>query len=421
MKGSRRLYRSPARCQALQKKHSRSRRRPRTRVISGAVTDGTFAVSKRAGIARAATPVAFFIISEMTLWTIAHATGAYPFAASTWGRWDTGHYLSIAAHGYEMHPCEGGPHSFSEGICGNAVWMPLYPMLMRCIGALGVSLAGAGWFISVACRLAGLLLLWNRFPDETRWTTAALCLATAALFPGGVYYDAIFPVSAFLLCELGALEALVQRRAFCVAVLTTLASMLYTTGIIFAGVAVAWGLLEFAVHRERPAYRAIISAAAGSVLGFLAVLAWQQVTIHDWRAFFEMGSHYGHGVRNPLSNLWQELRPIFYLRGRTPANLAIALCCAWTTLTLVAIAVAMPLRSVSSSDRLVLVFGVVYWLFPVGYGNPATISIQRAASLLLPIVILLRYLPRPLIAAIFSSGAFVALLLADAFFRYTII
>src|SRR5688572_5302295 len=60
------------------------------------------------------------------------------FNASSWVRWDSGHYLHIAGKGYEFFPCAGKfgyPDTATEH-CGNTGWFPGYPLLVGALGRL---------------------------------------------------------------------------------------------------------------------------------------------------------------------------------------------------------------------------------------------------------------------------------------------
>src|SRR5260370_37231972 len=64
---------------------------------------------------------------------------ALPFL-DAWIRWDARWYETIALHGY----------SFSERAQSSVAFFPLYPLLMRAFGGLGVGPLIAGIFITLA-------------------------------------------------------------------------------------------------------------------------------------------------------------------------------------------------------------------------------------------------------------------------------
>src|SRR6266566_5175477 len=96
----------------------------------------------------------------LTAWLV----GFTPVAADTWARWDSAHYESIARGGYEVHRCAPGDIGApGTSWCGNAAWLPGYPVLMAAGHATGVSFWWAGLIISWLLAGATLILLWRTF------------------------------------------------------------------------------------------------------------------------------------------------------------------------------------------------------------------------------------------------------------------
>jgi hypothetical protein len=363
----------------------------------------------RTELRRVAVPIALFVVSELALFAVAKLLGFDPLRASTWVRWDAEHYLDIARRGYEIHQCAGGEDYARQGICGNAVWMPMYPLAMRLVGSLGIPLAAAGWAISASCRLLTLLWLWNReLADSPR--TALRCLWLAALFPGGVYYDAVFPIAPFVLCAFLALDALADGKGLRAGLFALLASTIYSTGFVFAAAALAFGLTNRS--RLRPA----VVAAGGASLGLPLVMAWHQYALHDWRAMFELQSHFGHTWHSPLATLAVALRPLVV--PTVPGLLAIALLTAWMT---IAVGAAVLAPGKSQRDWLFVWFGAAFWGFSLTFSMVEYPQLYRAGALLLPLVVPLRRLPPVAVAALAASGALIALLIADCYFVGSIV
>ena len=81
-----------------------------------------------------------------TMSLAARSVGWAPLLTPTWGRWDTGQYLSIARNGYIFEQCVGVANRGPDDWCGNSGWFPLYPYMMR-VGSwsgLGDDTVGAG-------------------------------------------------------------------------------------------------------------------------------------------------------------------------------------------------------------------------------------------------------------------------------------
>lgn len=365
-------------------------------------------------------PFLAFVVSEGALGVVAALSGFNPMLPANWARFDSGHYLGIAANGYHVYPCVPGPWSWPSGLCGNAGWLPLYPYAVRLLSKAGLELVVAARLFSAACHLGMLAVVWIRFCRGQRKSVAWLCIATAAFFPGGVYYGAIFPLSAFLLCELWALDAFVRGKTWQAMAAAFAASMFYSTGFVLCGALVAFAAWELFRGERRWLWPALFTAFAAGA-GYLAVLFWHQLAVGSWRASLDIYSHYGHGLRNPFRSLWTYMRPLFYLRGRTPAGVALGLQAAWTTAFLFALVPGAVRADARPLDRLLLSYGAAFWAFPLFYGNPATFGIQRAAALLLPVVPLLQRTRVAVACAFLASAVVVALFVAKQFFAFTII
>ncbi|HEY1416701.1 MAG TPA: hypothetical protein VGF41_02315, partial [Myxococcaceae bacterium] len=112
-------------------------------------------------LAVALLPPALVFAGVRWLFSVAASRAGFDAAyAGTWRRWDSGHYLDIAARGWELFSCAwlgGRP----QDACGNSAWFPLYPWLLRPLIALGLHRETAGVWVSGVAALAMLVVLWN--------------------------------------------------------------------------------------------------------------------------------------------------------------------------------------------------------------------------------------------------------------------
>src|SRR5215211_5430283 len=142
-------------------------------------------------------PVLAFLAGNLFygLAAAALAPGASYLQPVLHARWDSWNYANIARVGYLLQPCNPATSPFSAADwCGTAGWFPLYPLGMRGLHLLGLSWPAAGWLLSELCTFGSLLLIWMLL--GARLTAANLwCLALAVVFPGSIYYHAVFPIS----------------------------------------------------------------------------------------------------------------------------------------------------------------------------------------------------------------------------------
>ncbi|MFF4368663.1 hypothetical protein [Streptomyces sp. NPDC001594] len=169
--------------------------------------------SPRPGRLRAALPpVVAWLVSQLVTWAVARASVAGDgspvayWSTAARRRWDSEHYLSIARGGYEMFRCRDRYANFPDVVCGNVAWFPGYPMAVRAVSATGLSYELSAVVVTEAALLGMFAVLWWLLGAVLTRATA-LTLAVAAVFPGGVYFHAVFPIAlatlALLVCVAG--------------------------------------------------------------------------------------------------------------------------------------------------------------------------------------------------------------------------
>ncbi|MBD3578106.1 MULTISPECIES: hypothetical protein [Streptomyces] len=157
-------------------------------------------------------PVAAWIAANLAAWLVAALSSANDGSRiSYWStaarrRWDADHYLSIARAGYELFPCRERYPDFPDVLCGNVAWFPGYPMAVRAVSATGLPYEAAAAVLTEACLLGMFVMLWRLLGDRPG-PAGGLTLAIGAVFPGGIYFHALFPLAAgtlaLLVCVAG--------------------------------------------------------------------------------------------------------------------------------------------------------------------------------------------------------------------------
>ena len=329
-----------------------------------------------------------------------------PWNPLSWRRWDSGHYLNIAARGWEFFSC-ARLHGPPDEWCGNAAWFPLYPWLLRPLIALGVRPATAGVWVSGTAALAMLVLLWNALL-RGRGLKGFVLLAMAGVFPGAVYAHAIFPTGLAQLCMIGAGVALVRRRWALEGLAGGFLSMTYVTGVLLSvpNTIAAW-------LRSRSVRPALVAGGL-SVLGFAAVLLAQQVLLGHWDAWIHTYHKGLPGLGHPLAGYWDVIDKVVTadIQRRTIALQALTVV-GLLVLGLVTSAVTRswrdPLRAWAGMTAL------LYWAFPLIAGRG--LSLYRADALVLPVLLLLVDLPFWLLVPLLAWLVAVALSMGQLFFN----
>jgi hypothetical protein len=319
--------------------------------------------------------------------------------------------LDIAMRGYRTFPCPADP----ELTCGNAGWMPLYPLVVKCLRAAGVRTRRAAATVSALATLATLIALWTLHLVDWPRRLGLPSLALAAVFPGVVYHHASFPISLFTLLCLVWLVGLVRGRTATATLAAPLAAVTYTTGFLLGPATLGGGLVAF-----RSQWKRWLVVAVATALGPLAVVIWHHHALGTWDAFWQTQIKYGHGLHNPLTTLLERLEPL--LAGwTTDPNTAIQAAQTFLVLVWVATLAACALRSRSVLDRtdwILLAFVALYWLVPLVAGRAA---LHRAESTLLLSVLLGRRLPVPVLLAFVAVSGVVAWAMGRLFFASVLV
>ncbi len=338
-----------------------------------------------------------------------------PFDARTWVRWDSGIYLAIAEHGYFIEHCRPESHYPATAWCGNTGWFPAFSWALAALSRLGPSPEAAGAAIAAACHFGTLWMVWNWFLRGRPSRRNLVALALSAVFPGGIYYQAVFPVSLFLFCAVGFLRGLQRQRWALAFACAAGAALVYGSGVLLAAVGAFWWATQEGGAR-RPH---VLLASAGALLGFATVLAVQRAQTGVWNGYFLVQSHYGYSLTDPLDTLFSRIKPLLNAHYRTALSAVTAAQTALVT-TLVSCAAAQALRRRrSSAARLVFVCTAAYWLFPLTVGGG--VSLYRAESLLLPSIYLVRRSRMGVLVAFTIVAALLSIAMAAAFFRSQIV
>ena len=244
----------------------------------------------------------------------------------------------------------------------------------------------AGLIVSRLAFLAVLSILWFVFLKDRPRTESYVAPGLACVFPGGVYFLALFPMSLAVLGLLVLLTGVHLGRAPLAFVGAAVAAFSYP-GAVLGGVAVAAALF---IHPEarRSMRRVAVSAAAGAVSGLAATLVVLQATIHRWNGFFLAQAGYRHPTAFPLVHVISRITPI--TRPTVPSDSVPAAQYLLTLLLISAISWAMiRQRSCPSPLDFAIMTMVVIYLTSNYYGVGS--AQFRHQALLLPLVVVVRH------------------------------
>ena len=186
-------------------------------------------------------------------------------------RWDSIHYLNIAAYGYKQ--------------TASTVFFPLYPLLIKLVGVPIGSNVIAGVLISLVSFGLAMVMLHRLATEELGVSAANATVLLLTFAPLSFFFAAIYTESLFLALSVGACYAARHQRWWLACACTVAATITRVPGIaVVVPVALIWWRSEPRPRWVPPA----LCAAPAALLAFLLYLR-----------------HLGYGLLAPLKN--QEL------------------------------------------------------------------------------------------------------------------
>lgn len=358
----------------------------------------------RAESSAVAIALAVWLAAVVALAALAAAFGYDPFHSATWARYDSTHYEDIARNGYELVRCP--PGIWKPGAwCGDAGWFPGYAWLVAPLHAAGLPLRGSAVAVSWLFAAATLVLLARTFLRGRGDRIALAALVYAAWAPGQIYDYAVFPLSVLAFFTVAWLWLLGRGRFVAAGFAGAAAVLAYPLGVLLIPVSAVWMLV-----RRRAWVTAALCAA-----GLATLFVDQQVETGHWNAYQLVQRNYGHHLVNPVATLRDQLKPLATSSELT--HLGPALQTLLMTCVMVAVLVAVARRR-ERWELLVVFWAIVTWVVPLGANY---LSLQRSQAALLPVAVLFRRLPLPLVVAFALAAVAVGVLMEKLFLEGKIV
>ncbi len=188
--------------------------------------------------------------------------------------WDSHHYLQVASSGYPaVAPILEGHLTYS-----NANFLPVFPMLIRFMGWIGLSSVGAATFVSLVSGAVSVVLVWRLGAvlfDEQVGRNAAILFS---VFPGmAVAWGLFYSECVGLALVAGCLLLMVRERWVWAGVVGALATATNPAALPLALAALVPTVQ--ALHRRQ--WPRSLPTLVLVPMGFLAYVVWLGVKYHD--------------------------------------------------------------------------------------------------------------------------------------------
>ncbi len=239
----------------------------------------------------AVTRIAIILIAELAAVIIGQRAGSHVQESShillaVWGRWDAVHYLNIASLGYQ-----GTDMAF----------FPLYPLLIRIVGALAGNHLIAGMLISSASLFFGLLYLYKLLEHEYDRAVARRAIFYVSIFPTAVYFTAVYTESLFFMLTVASFYYMRERLWWVAGLLGFFAALTRVEGVLL----LVPFIIEWVTQQRPISARSLYGLAAGLLipLGLAVYMAYLWVLRADPLYFSHVQIHWNRHLALPWVSL----------------------------------------------------------------------------------------------------------------------
>ena len=201
-----------------------------------------------------ATRAAIILIAELAALIIGQRAGTHVQESShallaVWGRWDAVHYLDIATKGYQ-----GTDMAF----------FPLYPFLIRVVGALAGNHLVAGLLVSNASFFFGLLFLYKLLEHEYDRGVARRAIFYVSVFPSAVFFSAVYTESLFFMLTVASFYYMRSHRWWLAGAIGFFAALTRVEGVLLV---VPFAIEWYLQYRPAP-WRGALNLLAAALIPF---------------------------------------------------------------------------------------------------------------------------------------------------------
>ena len=261
-----------------------------------------------------ATRLAIIVIAELAAVIIGQRGGTHVqestnLLLAVWGRWDAVHYLDIATQGYQ-----GTDMAF----------FPLYPFLIRILGAFTANHLIAGLIISNASFFFGLLFLYKLLEHEYDRSVARRAIFYVSIFPSAVFFSAVYTESLFFMLTVASFYYIRSHRWWLAGAIGFFAAMTRVEGVLLV---VPFAIEWWAQYKNSPAKGIRDLMPAGLIpLGLATYMAYLWVLRADPLYFSHVQIHWNRHFAPPWVSVINAFDKIAHAaQGQTVANQSLEL------------------------------------------------------------------------------------------------
>ena len=221
-----------------------------------------------------------------------------------WGRWDAVHYIDVASKGYHGT---------------DLAFFPLYPFLIRVVGALAGNHLIAGLLVSNASFFFGLLFLYKLLEHEYDRGVARRAIFYVSVFPSAVFFSAVYTESLFFMLTVASFYYMRAHRWWLAGAIGFFAALTRVEGVLLV---VPFVIEWYAQYRSHP-LRGLWNLVAGILvpLGLSVYMAYLWVLRADPLYFSHVQVHWNRHLALPWVSVFNSIHKIAHApNGQILAN-----------------------------------------------------------------------------------------------------
>lgn len=253
-----------------------------------------------------------FLITFLGAYTFPQISNSSPGAISSyqdfnflksWAQWDGGHYLEIAAVGYNK--------------VENLAFFPLYPLLIRFSSEVtNIDPAIAGLVISNGALLAFLYVFYNFTKEKYGQKVAYTSIVTFLVFPTTFFTAAVYPESLFLLFIALTFSSVFKEKYHQAAIFSAITQLIRFPGI-FLPISMVYSYL-FKKKMTKQALLQLIAISVLSISGIALYIFYLALVHNDPLIFAKAQTLYSREISDPLSTIFSYFWSYITFEKRTP-------------------------------------------------------------------------------------------------------
>ncbi len=197
-------------------------------------------------------------------------------------RWDSYWYLDIVQHGYYLK---------TDNTLANIVFFPLYPTLMKIVGAVLLgNFVLAGWLLSSVFLVLGSVYFYRLVKEFHPSIDPELPLLIMLVFPTAFFLNVVYTEALFFFLSVSCFYYVFRQQFWKAGGIALLGALTHSNGV-FLALPIFWETVR--LHGWKSLFTMRLFPMALAPLGSFAFLSYHYFKFGDFFLFFQIESAWG--------------------------------------------------------------------------------------------------------------------------------